>query len=407
MNERSLRVLEFNKICELLSEQAVSRAAKKLALELKPTDKVDEIEFMQKETAEAVSIIVQKGTIPIGGVNDIVHFIKLCEKGGTLSPRELLEIKQNLYTARNIALHLKSEVEVGKIISNYAAGITVCKREEEEIDRCIVSEDQIADGASAELRSIRRAIVRKNEELRAKMSHIIQSRDNKEILQDSIITIRQGRYVIPVKQEHRGRVAGIIHDQSSTGATLFIEPQAIVNLNNEMRELQLKEEAEVARILQALSAMVAMQAPGIIANQEILIKLDFAFAKAKLALQMKANEPLLNDDGYIVIKEGRHPLIDSKTVVPMSVSLGKEYDTLVITGPNTGGKTVTLKTSITPAADGFADFADGNRRFRCRLRLPAPVAAGGAIPARSGNPAWYGQAAGFAMASAAKRANPD
>ncbi|MDO4481429.1 MAG: endonuclease MutS2 [Bacillota bacterium] len=344
MNDRSLRVLEFNKVRELLADQAVSGAAKKLALKLEPSDDVREIEYLQKETSEAAAVIVQKGTIPIGGINEIVHFVKLAEKGGTLSPKELLEIKQNLYTARNIVSHLKSDVEPGRIIADYAAGITVCKREEEEIDRCILSEDQIADGASAELRSIRRAIIRKNEELRAKMSHIIQSRDNKDILQDSIITIRQGRYVIPVKQEHRGRVAGIVHDQSATGATLFIEPQAIVNLNNEMRELQLKEEAEVARILQMLSGMVAVQSNGIIANQEILVKLDFAFAKAKLALQMKAIEPVLNDDGYIIIKEGRHPLIDRKTVVPMSVSLGKDYDTLVITGPNTGGKTVTLKT---------------------------------------------------------------
>ena len=344
MNDRSLRVLEFNKVRELLAEQAVSGAAKKLASRLEPSDNVYDIKHMQQETAEAVSVIVQKGTIPIGGINDIVHFVKLAEKGGTLSPKELLEIKQNLYTARNIVSHLKSDVEPGRIISDYAAGITVCRKEEEEIDRCILSEDQIADGASAELRSIRRAIIRKNEELRAKMNHIIQSRDNKDILQDSIITIRQGRYVIPVKQEHRARVSGIVHDQSSTGATLFIEPQAIVNLNNEMRELQLKEEAEVARILQMLSGMVAMQAPGITANQEILVKLDFAFAKARLALQMKAIEPVLNDDGYIIIKEGRHPLIDRKKVVPMSVSLGKDYDTLVITGPNTGGKTVTLKT---------------------------------------------------------------
>ncbi len=344
MNERSIKILEFGKVRELLSDQAVSGAAKKLALALEPTDNVYDIERMQNETEEALSVIIQKGALPIGGINDILPFISLVQKGGTLSPGELLQIKQNLYTARSIVSYLKSDVNISGVIADYAAGITVCKQEEEEIDRCILSEDQIADGASAELRSIRRAILRKNEELRAKMSHIIQSKDNKEILQDSLITIRQGRYVIPVKQEHRAKVPGIIHDQSATGATLFVEPQAIVNLNNEMRELQLKENAEIARILQALSGMVAMQAEGIRTNQDILIKLDFAFAKGKLALQMKAIAPTLNDDGYILIKEGRHPLIDPKKVVPMNVSLGKDYDTLVITGPNTGGKTVTLKT---------------------------------------------------------------
>lgn len=344
MNERTLRVLEFNKIKELLAEQAVSRAAKQMARELEPSDSMYDVRDNLAETTEAVSVIIQKGTIPIGGINDIVPLVLLAKKDGSLSPKDLLHVKQNLYTARNIATHLKTDVNVGGAIADYAAGITVCKAEEDEIDRCILSEDQIADSASSELRSIRRAIARKNEELRAKMTSIIQSRDNKDVLQDSIITIREGRYVIPVKQEHRAKVSGIVHDQSSTGATLFIEPQAIVNLNNEMRELQLNEEAEIARILHVLSGMVAAKADGIIANQDILIKLDFAFAKGKLSLAMKAVEPELNDDGLIVIKDGRHPLIEAKKVVPTNISLGKSYDTLVITGPNTGGKTVTLKT---------------------------------------------------------------
>ncbi len=367
MNERTLRVLEYNKILELLAEQAVSRAAKQLARDLEPSNSVYDIREMLSETSEAVSVIVQKGTIPIGGINDILPALKFAVKGGTLSPKELLQVKQNLYTARNIASHLKTDVEVKGVIADYASAITVCKPEEEEIDRCILSEESIADGASAELRSIRRALVRKNEELRAKMSSIVSSRDNKDVLQDSVITIRQGRYVIPVKKEHRGEVAGIVHDQSATGATLFIEPQAIVNLNNEMRELQLKEEAEIARILEQLSKMVAAQAPGIEANQEILIKLDFAFAKAKLALQMKAIEPRLNDDGYLRIKQGRHPLIDRKKVVPMSVELGKNYDSLVITGPNTGGKTVTLKTV-------------GLMVLMCQSGLHVPVEIGTTMP---------------------------
>lgn len=344
MNERARKILEFDKITELLAGQTVSPMAKAMAKSLEPTEHIDQIKSLLSETSEAVSVIAQKGPLPLGGINEIGGDVMLAQKGATLTPKQLLEIKQNLYTARRAAEFLKSDLTLDGTIGDLARGITILKREEEEIDQCIISEEQIADGASAELRSIRRSILRQNEALRAKMNSLIQSRENKEMLQDSIVTMRQGRYVIPVKQEHRGKFPGIVHDQSSTGATLFIEPQAIVNLNNELRELHLREEAEIQRILGVLSGMIGAGAEGILANQEILVKLDFIFAKGKLAHSMKAIEPELNDEGLIRIKEGRHPLIDAKKVVPMNIMLGKDYDTLVITGPNTGGKTVTLKT---------------------------------------------------------------
>lgn len=370
MNERTLKILEFDRICRMLSEQAVSPMAKEMALALVPGKQMEEIQGLLSETSEAVSVIVRKGSLPLGGLNPVEAAVLLAKKGGTLSPGQLLEIKQNLYTARKVAEFLKNDppraeeaartgrnapeaenqgkrrpVREKSALGDLAWSLTVLQREEREIDQCIISEDMLADDASAELRSIRRAIKKQEEALRSKMNSMIQSRDNQDMLQDSIITMRQGRFVIPVKQEHKAKFPGIIHDQSSTGATLFIEPQAIVNMNNELRELHLKEEAEIQRILALLSGMIALETEGILANQKILVQIDFMFAKARLALQMKAIEPELNDEGWLRIRKGRHPLIDRKTVVPMDIQLGKDYDTLVITGPNTGGKTVTLKTA--------------------------------------------------------------
>jgi len=215
---------------------------------------------------------------------------------------------------------------------------------ENEIDRCIISEDEMADSASAELRNIRRKIALQNEAIRNKINSILTSADNRNILQDSIVTIRQGRYVIPVKQEHKSRLPGIIHDQSATGATLFIEPQSIVNMNNELRELELAEKNEINRILAELSMLIAEAGDDLINNQRILIGLDFIFAKGRLSVKMKAEPPEINVQGILNIRDGRHPLIDPQKVVPISVPIGKDYNTLVITGPNTGGKTVTLKT---------------------------------------------------------------
>jgi len=307
---------------------------------------VNEYEIGERmaETTEAVSVIMHKGALPLGGFYDISGWVHLAQKGGALTMKQLLEVLYNLQAARHAATFLKSDLPPLRKIDQLAALISIQKDLESEIDRCILSEDEMADSASSELKTIRRKIGLQNESIRSKMSSILTSADNKNLLQDTIVTMRQGRYVIPVKQEHKGRFSGIVHDQSATGATLFIEPQAIVNMNNELRELELAEKKEVYRILAELSATVGHAGEEIKNNQRILVELDFMFAKGKLSAKMKAEPPEISTQGILNIREGRHPLIDWKKVVPISVSLGKDFDTLIITGPNTGGKTVTLKT---------------------------------------------------------------
>ena len=307
---------------------------------------VNEYEIGERmaETTEAVSVIMHKGALPLGGFYDISGWVHLAQKGGALTMKQLLEVLYNLQAARHAATFLKSDLPPLRKIDQLATLISIQKDLESEIDRCILSEDEMADSASSELKTIRRKIGLQNESIRSKMSSILTSADNKNLLQDTIVTMRQGRYVIPVKQEHKGRFSGIVHDQSATGATLFIEPQAIVNMNNELRELELAEKKEVYRILAELSATVGHAGEEIKNNQRILVELDFMFAKGKLSAKMKAEPPEISTQGILNIREGRHPLIDWKKVVPISVSLGKDFDTLIITGPNTGGKTVTLKT---------------------------------------------------------------
>ncbi len=344
MNEKAYRVLEYDKIIELLKSEAASSMTKKVIEELLPSRKEYEIKERLEETTEAVSVIMHKGALPLGGFYDISSWVSLSQKGGVLTMKQLLEVLYNLQAARHAAVFLKTDLPPLKKIDQLAALISVKKHLEDEIDRCILSEDEMADSASSELKSIRRRIGLQNDAIRNKLNSILTSSDNKNILQDSIVTMRQGRYVMPVKQEHKSRFSGIVHDQSSTGATLFIEPQAIVNMNNELRELELAEKQEVYRILGELSAEVGQAADEIRNNQNILIELDFIFAKGKLAAKMKAESPEINSTGILNIREGRHPLIDKKKVVPISVSAGKDFNTLVITGPNTGGKTVTLKT---------------------------------------------------------------
>lgn len=344
MNKKAINVLEYNKIIAQLKEQAGSEMAKKIISELQPFQDVPVIRDMLMETTEAVTLIVHKGPLPLGGFYDIEGSLHFARKGGTLTMAQLLQVYHNLKLARQVVLFLKSDLPPLPIIQSIGEVIAVHKKLEDEIDRCIISEDEMADNASPELRTIRRAIVRQNDALKAKMNHILNSSDNKTLLQDAIVTVRDGRYVIPVKAEHRAKFPGIIHDQSSTGATLFIEPQIIVNLNNELRQLELKEKAEIERILGELSESVSEFYHGLLNNQKLLIQLDVIMAKGKLSCAMKGEEPSISETGELVLKEARHPLIDSKKVVPINVALGGAYNTLVITGPNTGGKTVTLKT---------------------------------------------------------------
>ena len=344
MKAKTLSVLEYNKIIEQLIEQAGSEMTRKTISELKPYNDVSDIRDAQAETTEAVRLINHKGPLPVGGFYDIEESVSFAKKGGVLTMAQLLRILYNMKTAERIISFLKSDIPEVPIICSIAELLAVHKQLADEIDRCIISEDEMADNASSELRSIRRAMVRQSEALKAKMSHIINSADNRTILQDSIVTMRNGRYVIPVKQEHRGRVPGIVHDQSGTGATLFIEPQAIVNLNNELRQLELDEKAEINRILAELSDGVSEVYHDLKNNQKLLLQLDIFMAKGRLSIAMDGEEPEINEDGILELKSARHPLIDNKKVVPVNIKLGEDYGTLVVTGPNTGGKTVTLKT---------------------------------------------------------------
>lgn len=344
MNDKTFRVLDYYKIIELLKNEAVSQMAKELISDLTPSVLAHQVKDMQAETTEAVSVIMHKGALPLGSFYDIKNSVIKADKGGTLSMKQLLFVLYNLQVARNAVTYLKVDLPSLLIIPEMASFLVSHKKLEEHIDRCILSEDEVADAASTVLRDTRRKIQRQNESIRSKMSGILGSSASKVMLQDALFTMRQGRYVIPVKQEYKKNFPGIIHDQSASGATLFIEPQAIVTLNNELRELELKERAEIERILAELSAEVGDAARDLLSNQEILIRLDFIFAKGKFSVRQKSVEPMMNDRCYINIRGGRHPLIDPKKVVPINISLGKSYDTLVITGPNTGGKTVTLKT---------------------------------------------------------------
>ena len=345
MNSKALNILEYNKITEMLSAQAASSKAGKILKRLRPMTDISSIREALAETGEAVDVIVRKGNIPLGQPYDIEESLTFARKGGSLTMRQLLQILYNLKVASNIITFLKSDLPPLPVIDGIREVIATFPRLAENIDRCILSEDEMADSASPELKNIRRSIARQNDAIRNRLNNILNSADNRTYLQDSIVTIRDGRYVIPVKAEHRSRFAGIIHDQSATGATLFIEPQVIVNMNNELRELELAEQVEIDRILAELSSAVAEHFSEIMNNQKLLIQLDMMFAKGKLAVKMQAEMPEISDDRLMVLKEARHPLIDAGKAVPIDVSIGGSYSTLVVTGPNTGGKTVTLKTA--------------------------------------------------------------
>lgn len=367
MKEKTLKVLEYNKIIDKLTDQAGSEMTRKIISELEPLDDVSLIRESQYETTEAVRLINYKGPLPVGGFYDIEESVSFARKGGTLTMAQLLKILYNMKTAERVVAFLKGDIPELPVICSIAELLSVHPGLIREIDRCILSEDEMADNASPELRSIRRAMIRQNDALKAKMNHIITSSDNRTVLQDAIVTMRNGRYVIPVKQEHRSRIPGIVHDQSSTGATLFIEPQAIVNLNNELRQLELDEKAEINRILSELSEGVSEAYHDLINNQKLLVQLDVFMAKGRLSISMGGEEPKIDENGILDLKAACHPLIDREKVVPVNISMGKGYETLVITGPNTGGKTVTLKTA-------------GLLSLMAQTGLHIPAAAGSRVP---------------------------
>lgn len=345
MKSKALKTLEYNKIIELLSNQAASKPAKEQLLKLQPMTNLGDIRDALAETSEAVRVIVLKGPAPLGQIYDIEDSLYFARKGGSLTMRQLLQVLYNLKVTSNVISFLKSDLPPMPILDSIREVLVTFPRLVENIDRCILSEDEMSDNASPELKSIRRSIARQNDTIKNRLNNIMNSADNKGYLQDSLITIRDGRYVVPVKAEHRGKVPGIVHDQSSTGQTIFIEPQVIVNLNNELRELELAEQVEIERILAELSSNVAEHFHDIMNNQKLLITLDMIFAKGKFSLLVHGEEPEMAEEGELVLKQARHPLIDSKKVVPVNINVGGHYTTLVVTGPNTGGKTVTLKTT--------------------------------------------------------------
>lgn len=348
MNDKSLKVLEFYKIRELLVGKAESKLGKDLARDIKPLTDIKEIQVLQKETDEALSLLIQRGSPPLYGIHSISAEIRRVEIGGSLSPGGLIKVSDSLRVSRGLKNYIK-ETKGDKspnypIVEKLVEDLKAFKNIEDEINNAIINENEISDNASSALKNIRRQIISKNDAVKEKLNSIISSQSHKKFLQDSLVTMREGRYVIPVKQENRGSVPGLIHDMSSSGATVFVEPMAVVELNNQLRELEVKEREEIERILMVLSNLVASESESIGNNEKTLKKLDFIFAKGKLALELNATMPILNDRGFINIKKGRHPLLNAKVVVPIDVYIGKEFNSLIITGPNTGGKTVTLKT---------------------------------------------------------------
>ncbi|ACA44194.1 endonuclease MutS2 [Clostridium botulinum] len=344
MKDKSIKVLEFNKIQEFLKNYTCTKAAKDIIEDLKPYDSVYEVREHLEETKEAFKLLITKGAPPFEGVYDIRSGISLAEKRSTLLPGQLLKIAAVLRCARRFKEYInhKEEEESYRVLENICEGIFSLPKIEEEIFNAIEGEDEIADRASSTLYNIRRSLKEKNYSVRDKINSLVRSYSS--YLQENIYTVRGDRYVLPVKAEHKGAVPGLVHDQSSTGATLFIEPMSLVNLNNEIKELMLKEKAEIERILTVLSAKINANITGVKTDANIVWELDFIFAKAKFASEYNCTCPTINDEGIVDIIEGRHPLIDRREVVPISVKLGEEFTSLMITGPNTGGKTVTLKT---------------------------------------------------------------
>lgn len=347
MNQKALRVLEFNKIIDILKSKSSSSLGLRYIEKLHPSSDFGEVKYMLEETSEAQAILTKIGYVGLQGMHDIEDKAKRANVGASLDPGSLIMIGDTLRVARTLKNSLSSSDKEDfnyPIIQSLANSLYAYRDIEDSIYNAILSEIEISDSASNTLRDIRRRIVQKNQSIRSKLNSIISSTTYQKYLQDAIISVRGDRFVVPVKSEYRSQVAGIVHDQSSSGATLFIEPMSIVDMNNELRQLRLSEGEEIERILSELSAMVGEISEDLISNQEILGRLDFAFAKGKLSMQMRGVEPTLNEDKFINIKNGRHPLLEKDKVVPNTIYLGRDFHTLVITGPNTGGKTVTIKT---------------------------------------------------------------
>jgi len=348
MNERVRRLLEFDKIVKRLRELCGSEPGKVLAETLKPTSDPRVILQWQQETSEASSLLIQLGQVHMGPVHDLKEMLQLAAVGSYLYPGQLLQVADTLRTARTIRKTIQTAQGDGEkypFLGGMAESLTILKDVEEIIENAIANEEEVSDNASPELRKIRRAIDQANADIRKKLDQIIHSSENQKYLQEALVTIRQDRFVVPVKAEHKHSIKGLVHDQSGSGATLYIEPMVVVELNNRLRELKLQERDEIIRILTEITAHVGAHADAIRANLELLAQIDFSIAKGRLSNHMKGVEPILNEKGFIRIRNGRHPLLKVQTVVPTNLWLGETFHTLLITGPNTGGKTVTLKTT--------------------------------------------------------------
>lgn len=345
MNTKVLTTLEYTKIIDLLTEKADSEPGKKLCRDLVPSTDLSTIRTAQRETKDALARLFRIGSTSFGSNRDLGFSIRSLEIGSSLSMSELLKLASFLDNVSRIKTYGKKEREdlPNDSLDAYFEGLTPMTQLANEINRCILSEEEMADDASPKLKSIRRSKLSTNEKIHSQLTSMVNGA-YRTFLQDAVITMRDNRYCIPVKAEYKSQVSGMVHDQSSTGSTFFIEPAAVVNLNNQLKELDLQEQEEIEVILGDLSSQAAVHTSELAADQKIMTTLDFIFAKAKLAMEQNATEPIFNTEHYIQIRKGRHPLLDKKKAVPIDIRLGKDFDLLVITGPNTGGKTVSLKT---------------------------------------------------------------
>lgn len=345
MNEKILTTLEYNKILQILEAKADSEPGKKICRELKPLTDMNAIQNNQIETKDALSKLFRKGSTSFGSNKDIGFTLRTLEIGSTLSMSELLKIARLLDNVNRIKSYGKKDRDdiPDDSLTEYFELLSPLVQLSNEINRCILSEDEIADDASPTLKHIRRSIILTNEKIHSQLNSMVNS-SMRNYLQDAVITMRNNRYCIPVKSEYKGQVQGMVHDQSSTGSTFFIEPAAVVSLNNQLKELSINEQEEIEVILSTLSSVVGEHVEELRVNQQCMTHLDFVFAKGKLAMEQNATEPIFNNEHYINIRKGRHPLLNKKGVVPIDINLGKDFDLLIITGPNTGGKTVSIKT---------------------------------------------------------------
>ena len=366
MDKKAYRVLEFDKILAKLAAYTDSEKVRARIEGLEPFSQLDDAVHAQRETTEAVSTLLKIGSPPVSlSVSDNSASVKRAESGGSLNPAELISVSRTLYVARRMKSYLLESADECAILRGLGDSMQTERALEDRITSAILSENEIADDASSELAALRRSKRNLNAKIKDSLNDMVRSNHYKKFLQEPIVTMRSDRYVIPVRAEYRQEVQGIVHDSSASGATLFIEPIGVVNANNEIREIESKEQREIERILAELSALVAEKGEVIVSDNAAISELDFIFCKGKLSLDYNGTEPVLNTDGIIELKRARHPLINKDVVVANDITLGDGYDTLVVTGPNTGGKTVTLKTiglfSLMAAAGLHLPVADNSR----------------------------------------------